>query len=54
MLASTDGTAQFYDRDTDPAMAKEGMKGFQEFMVHPDRIEKILKKLDKVSKRTFK
>lgn len=40
MLASTDGTAQFYDRDTDPAMAKEGMKGFQEFMVHPDRIEK--------------
>ncbi|MFA0015407.1 extracellular solute-binding protein [Vibrio lentus] len=54
MLASTDGTAQFYDRDTDPAMAKEGMKGFQEFMVHPDRIEKILKKLDKVSKRAFK
>ncbi|PMM64538.1 ABC transporter substrate-binding protein [Vibrio splendidus] len=54
MLGSTEGTAQFYDRDTDPAMAKEGMKGFQEFMVHPDRIEKILKKLDKVSKRTFK
>ncbi|OIQ25684.1 ABC transporter substrate-binding protein [uncultured Vibrio sp.] len=54
MLAEAQGTAQFYDRDTDPAMAKEGMKGFQEFMVHPDRIEKILKKLDKVSKRTFK
>ncbi|MEZ8823543.1 extracellular solute-binding protein [Vibrio amylolyticus] len=54
MLAEAQGTAQFYDRDTDPAMAKEGMKGFQEFMVHPDRIEKILKRLDKVSKRTFK
>jgi multiple sugar transport system substrate-binding protein len=54
MLAEAQGTAQFYDRDTDPAMAKEGMKGFQEFMVHPERIEKILKKLDKVSKRTFK
>ena len=54
MLANAGGTAQFYDRDTDPAMAKEGMKGFQEFMVHPDRIEKILKKLDKVSDRTFK
>ncbi|MEZ9144374.1 ABC transporter substrate-binding protein [Vibrio sp. 10N.286.52.C3] len=54
MLASSDGTAQFYDRDTGPAMAKEGMKGFQEFMVHPERIDKILKKLDKVSKRTFK
>lgn len=54
MLANAEGTAQFYDRDTDPAMAKEGMKGFQEFMVHPDRIDDILQKLDKVSKRTFK
>lgn len=54
MLAASDGTAQFYDRDTNPAMAKEGMKGFQEFMVHPERIDKILKKLDKVSKRAFK
>ncbi|USD40620.1 carbohydrate ABC transporter substrate-binding protein [Vibrio sp. SCSIO 43135] len=54
MLNTASGTAQFYDRDTDPAMAKEGMKGFQEFMVHPERIDKILKKLDKVSKRTFK
>ncbi|MGR5176339.1 ABC transporter substrate-binding protein [Vibrio parahaemolyticus] len=54
MLASASGTAQFYDRDTDPAMAKEGMKGFQEFMVHPDRLDKILEKLEKVRKRTFK
>lgn len=54
MLNTASGTAQFYDRDTDPAMAKEGMKGFQQFMVHPDRIDNILKKLDKVSQRTFK
>jgi len=54
MLNEASGTAQFYDRDTDPAMAKEGMKGFQEFMVHPERLEKILKRLDKVSQRTFK
>ncbi|GEA61713.1 ABC transporter substrate-binding protein [Vibrio comitans] len=54
MLAASDGTAQFYDRDTDPAMAKEGMKGFQEFMVHPDRIEKILERLEKTRARTFK
>ena len=54
MLASAEGTAQFYDRDTDPAMAKEGMKGFQEFMVKPERLDKILKKLEKVRKRTFK
>lgn len=54
MLAAAAGTAQFYDRDTDPAMAKEGMKGFQEFMVHPDRIEKILERLEKTRARTFK
>jgi multiple sugar transport system substrate-binding protein len=54
MLAEADGTAQFYDRDTDPAMAKEGMKGFQEFMVKPERMESILKRLDKIRKRTFK
>lgn len=47
-------TAQFYDRDTDPAMAKAGMKGFQEFMVNPDRLDKILQKLEKTRKRIFK
>ncbi|MBE1275532.1 ABC transporter substrate-binding protein [Enterovibrio baiacu] len=54
MLSEAAGTAQFYDRDTDPSMAKEGMKGFQQYMVHPDRIDKILKKLEKTRQRTFK
>jgi len=54
MLSEASGTAQFYDRDTDPKMAKEGMKGFQEFMVHPERLEKILNRLEKARKRTFK
>lgn len=54
MLAEASGTAQFYDRDTDPAMAKEGMKGFQEFMVKPERVDQILKRLEKVRQRTFK
>lgn len=54
MLAQASGTAQFYDRDTDPAMAKEGMKGFQEFMVKPERVDQILKRLEKVRQRTFK
>jgi len=54
MLGKADGTAQFYDRDTDPAMAKEGMKGFQEFMVKPERLDAILKRLEKIRKRTFK
>ena len=47
-------TAQFYDRDTPPDMAKEGMKGFQEFMVRPDRLDAILDRLERARKRVFK
>jgi multiple sugar transport system substrate-binding protein len=54
MLNSAAGTAQFYDRDTDPSMAQEGMKGFQEFMVKPERLDAILKRLEGVRKRVFK
>lgn len=54
MLAESGGTAQFYDRDTKPEMAKVGMKGFQEFMVKPDRLDKILDRLEKTRKRIYK
>ncbi|MCH8531557.1 MAG: extracellular solute-binding protein [Saccharospirillum sp.] len=54
MLSNADGTAQFYDRDTDPGMAAEGMKGFQEFMVNPDRLDRILADLERVRQRTFR
>jgi multiple sugar transport system substrate-binding protein len=47
-------TAQFYDRDTNPEMATEGMKGFQEFMTYPSRVDAILQRLDKVETRVFK
>ena len=53
MLADADGQAQFYDRDTTPGMAKEGMKGFQEFMVKPERLDNILESLEKTRKREF-
>ncbi|MBV9391312.1 MAG: extracellular solute-binding protein [Verrucomicrobia bacterium] len=46
--------AQFYDRDTNPEMATEGMKGFQEFMVYPNRLDSILQRLTKVEERVFK
>ncbi|CAG9295305.1 ABC transporter substrate-binding protein [Celerinatantimonas diazotrophica] len=54
MLNNATATSQFYDRDTPPAMAKEGMKGFQEFMVHPDRINQILQHLERVRQRVFR
>lgn len=47
-------TAQFYDRDTHPDMAKEGMKGFQQFMVKPHRVNTILKRLERTRNRVFK
>jgi multiple sugar transport system substrate-binding protein len=35
-------------------MASEGMKGFQEYMVNPDRRDKILERLEKVRQRVYK
>lgn len=54
MLSKADGTAQFYDRDTPPEMAKIGMQGFQEFMVKPENLDRILDRLEKARQRIFK
>jgi multiple sugar transport system substrate-binding protein len=53
-LKTVTGTAQYYDRDTDPDMAQEGLKGFQEFMVKPERRDQILARLEATRKRVFK
>jgi multiple sugar transport system substrate-binding protein len=54
VLSESAGLAQFYDRDTTPEMAKEGMKGFQEFMVKPEREKQIRSRIEKARKRIFK
>lgn len=54
VLAEAAGLAQFYDRDTDPQMAKAGMEGFQEFMVKPDRLGDIRQRLERARKRIYK
>ncbi|GGA02917.1 ABC transporter substrate-binding protein [Elstera cyanobacteriorum] len=54
MLSAAAGTAQFYDRDTDPSLAQEGMKAFQEFMIIPDRGDEILTRLEARRKQVFK
>ena len=55
MLSSTEGgIAQFFDRDAPAEMAKAGMEGFQEFMVKPERLDKILERLEKVRARVYK
>jgi multiple sugar transport system substrate-binding protein len=53
-LKDVKGTSQYYDRDTDPDMAQEGLKGFQEFTVKPERREQILARLEKTRARIFK
>jgi len=53
MIQSADFVAQFYDRDTTPEMADEGMNGMMEFWDHPDRIDSILKRLETVRKEVF-
>lgn len=53
-VSTASGLAQFYDRDAPAAMAKAGMEGFQEFMVKPERLDSILKRLDKIQTRVYK
>ena len=54
MLNNAYAMAQFYDRDAPAEMASEGMKGFQEYMVKPERREKILERLEKIRQRVYK
>lgn len=51
---SPGGVAQFFDRDAPAEMAKVAMEGFQEFMVKPDELDKILSKLERSRGRIYK
>lgn len=54
MLSTADGgIAQFFDRDAPAEMAKAGMEGFQEFMVKPGNLDRILDRLEKVRARVY-
>ncbi len=56
MLSSNSpgGVAQFFDRDAPAEMAKVAMEGFQEFMVKPDELDRILAKLERARGRIYK
>ncbi|RJS93620.1 ABC transporter substrate-binding protein [Salinisphaera sp. Q1T1-3] len=53
LLRASQGTSQYYDRDTEPAMARAGLNGFQEFRVYPEREKAIRAELDRVRKRVY-
>ncbi len=53
LLAATPDHAQFFDRDTNEALATLAMKGFQEFMVRPGRLNRILADIDRARLRIY-
>lgn len=53
MILASDGVMQFYDRDTDPEMADRGMNAFVELMMFPDRLQNILRNLERERQRIF-
>ncbi len=53
LIKGADFVAQFYDRDTTPEMADEGMNGFMEFWDNPDNIDDILARLEAARKEIF-
>ncbi|WP_434730469.1 ABC transporter substrate-binding protein [Rhizobium binae] len=53
-IAGVAGTAQYFDRDTNPDLAQVAMKGFQEFLTYPDRKQAILERIEQTRQRVFK
>jgi ABC-type glycerol-3-phosphate transport system substrate-binding protein len=53
LIQGADFVAQFYDRDTTPEMADEGMNGFMEFWDNPASIDDILARLEMVRQEVF-
>ena len=54
LLNSADALAQFFDRDTDEELATIAMKGFQEFMIKPERLDTILSNIERARLRIYK
>jgi multiple sugar transport system substrate-binding protein len=53
LLARTDGLAQYFDRDTSEDLANVAMKGFQEFMLKPQRLPGILANIERARERIY-
>ena len=53
LLSRADGLAQFFDRDTSEDLAVIAMKGFQEFMVYPERLDAILGAIESARARIY-
>jgi multiple sugar transport system substrate-binding protein len=54
LLMKADSLAQFFDRDTSEDLARVAMKGFQEFMVNPGRLEAVLDSIERARRRIYR
>lgn len=54
LLRQADGLTQYFDRDADEDFALAAMKGFQEFMVNPDRLDAILANIEAARNRVYR
>jgi multiple sugar transport system substrate-binding protein len=53
IMKTVQHTAEFYDRDNKPEMAKFGMSQFQRFLAYPDQLNSILKSLEQKRKSVY-
>jgi multiple sugar transport system substrate-binding protein len=53
-LAQAERLAQYFDRDTSEDLAQVAMKGFQEFMLQPERLDAILDNIEQARKRIYR
>jgi multiple sugar transport system substrate-binding protein len=53
LLANADGLSQFFDRDTSEDLANVAMKGFQEFMLNPQRLDAVLINIERTRLRIY-
>lgn len=53
-LARAQALTQYFDRDTSEDLAQVAMKGFQEFMLHPARLDAILETIEQARRRIYR
>jgi multiple sugar transport system substrate-binding protein len=54
LLSEAEHLSQFFDRDTSEDLATVAMKGFQEFMLYPERLDAILANIERARVRIFR
>jgi multiple sugar transport system substrate-binding protein len=53
LLRNAPGLSQFFDRDTNEDLAVVAMKGFQEFMLNPQRADAVLAGIERARSRIY-